>query len=142
MIITDELKRAISQACDEAGSQSAFAKKTGVKQQNVNRYLNGLVKEMSPYILAKMWSHIYRFMPKDCGFDPDFAAANNAEILSISNEYQDKYMIFVLMQKTLNDIGADSLFFNIMTYWHGMSEEKKKEVFKQIYLIANQAKDK
>jgi len=132
MIITDELKRAISQACDEAGSQSAFAKKTGVKQQNVNRYLNGLVKEMSPYILAKMWPHIYRFMPKDCG----------AEILSISNEYQDKYMIFVLMQKTLNDIGADSLFFNIMTYWYGMSEEKKKEVFKQIYLIANQAKDK
>ena len=65
MILEDDLIIAISEACSKAGGQVAFAKLTGVKRQNISRYLNKEVKEITPKVMARLWPHVREFLPKD-----------------------------------------------------------------------------
>ena len=82
MELNNDLIAAINYACEKAGSQSAFADLVGTKRQNLSRYLNKEVKDITPKIMARLWPHIREFMPKDFAFPPNFGSETSAEILS------------------------------------------------------------
>lgn len=63
MKLNDDIITAINSACKKAGSQCAFADLVGTKRQNLSRYLNGKVKDITPKIMARLWPHIREFAP-------------------------------------------------------------------------------
>lgn len=138
MILEDDLIIAISEACSKAGGQVAFAKLTGVKRQNISRYLNKEVKEITPKVMARLWPHVREFLPKDFYLPHDFSLSTNAEILAdhLKEKPESNYAVYHFMTKALFDIGADQLFFYIMTVWFGLSDEQKKKLYVEVNKIA------
>lgn len=72
MRITEDIKAAISKAIDESGTQLDFAEESGVSQQNLSKYLGGVVKTIRPATWRLLEPKIRKHQkPKDRGhFDP------------------------------------------------------------------------
>jgi DNA-binding transcriptional regulator YdaS (Cro superfamily) len=65
MRLTEKIIAAIKEACVQAGNQSAFAQKIGIKHQNISRYLNGAVTEITPKTMGLLFPEIKSFLPED-----------------------------------------------------------------------------
>lgn len=63
--IDETLRSALKQAVETAGSQSAFARMTGLGKQHVSKYLRGEIKRMEHDTWIKLRPYIREFMPMD-----------------------------------------------------------------------------
>ena len=62
--ITKEMRAAIQQAVEEAGSQSELARRSGVDQRNLSRYVSGL-NTMTDHIWAALYPYCAKYLPED-----------------------------------------------------------------------------
>lgn len=62
--ITKEMRFAIQQAIEEAGSQSELARRSGVDQRNLSRYVSGL-NTMTDHIWAALYPYCASHLPAD-----------------------------------------------------------------------------
>ena len=61
--IDDTLRDALKRAVEAAGSQSAFARQTGLGKQHISKYLRGEIKSMEHDTWIKLSPFIREFMP-------------------------------------------------------------------------------
>ncbi len=64
MKINDTLKNALSEAINEAGGQSAFARLTGVNRQNIFRYMAGYSKTVTPDVYKRIQPYLLKYLPE------------------------------------------------------------------------------
>lgn len=64
MKITREIRNAIIRAVEEAGSQSALDRISGVSQRNLSRYVSG-IDSMSERTWRDLYPHIKQYLPAD-----------------------------------------------------------------------------
>lgn len=141
MLLTPELKKAISAACLAAGSQNLLAQQTGVPRQNISRYVAGTVSSITPQNLIKLWPLVSDYL------SAEQRAKIGKSILvdEIANhgkeDFERKYIVLQMMIKGIYDIGADELFMQVLMYWPGMSPEQKRKAYLEIRQIAEETQE-
>ncbi len=62
MKLSPAIVTALRKAIEHAGTQTAFATLTGVRQNNLARYLSGTIKKVEQETWEKLFPHIKAFM--------------------------------------------------------------------------------
>lgn len=136
MDLTHELINAIIVACNEAGSQRTLAMRCGVPQQNLSRYIAGSVSSITSPNLAKLWPFIRDHIPAERrdAIGVSVVAENIAN--HRTGDFERAYTVLQMMMRSVCEIGADELFMQIIMYWPGMDEEKRKAAYIAVRNIA------
>ena len=83
-IRSKDIRTVLQKAVEYYGSQSSLARKTGISQRNISRWLSGQVDKINGDLWNKISPHIRPFMPE--GFEETYHVPSSPEIDGLALE--------------------------------------------------------
>ncbi len=99
--ISEEIRNAIRKAVDDAGSQLAFQRLSGISQRNVSRY----IAKQNLNLSDRMWRDIFPYLKKYLPDNYECSMRPRIEANIVNNHHAEalKYCMTILNQDAIPD---------------------------------------
>lgn len=101
-----EIRNALQQAVNKAGSQSELSRQTGISQKNISRWLSCQVDSINDVLWEKLYPYVKSYLPEDCKNDtrPPSQDYLTAQLLNIfqKQDTETKFTTFCILKSIID----------------------------------------